>query len=540
MKTSVPDRLDAWWGPAFAFLAVGLFSAAAALLGQYGHFAAPLLLLMAVLVTAVRHGRGPAILAALVGFGALNFLFIDPRYTFTVAEPDGWIVLGSFLATALIAGQLAGDAVRRAREAEDRRRETQTLYELVQLSSRPDLAAAWPLIAERLCSELGARGVKIDLDVPLRAEAEAAIAGDDEARAFLAMVDLSSHPSEVMTRTEGESDGRRRAESSPWLVVRPPTSAGHRGGLHLRRAEMRGAAGRVGWLLVAVEPNAPPFDPIQNRLLVATTAQLALAVERARARRAAVEAEILRRTDLLRASLLDAVSHELRTPLASIIAAAGSLRDTEVTWTDEEREAFARAIEGEARRLDRIVGNLLDMNRLQSGSLVPSREYYDPGEVVREAVGRLSGALGANRLRLDVPAELPAVLLDPVEIEQVVANLVENAARYSPERTTIDIVARAEPDRVRIEVADRGPGISQAAMSRIFEPFYRGAEAHGGKGLGLGLALSRGLIEAHGGRLWAENRPGGGARFVFTLPSNEGDPDAAAIPTAGREAEDAR
>ena len=523
VRTSASDRLGAWWGLAFAILAVGLFSAAATLLGRSGPFAAPLLLLMAVLITAVRHGRGAAVLAALVGFGALNFLFVDPRYTFTVAEPEGWIVLGAFLATALIAGQLAGDAVRRAREAEARQRETQTLYDLVQLSSRPDLGAAWSQIAERLSSELGARGVKIYLDGPMREEAEAGVVGDEEGRAFLGNIDIVSHPSQVLTRSDGESDGRRPADSSRWLMVRPPTSIGHQAALVLRRAELRVAAGHIGWLLVAVETGAPAFDRGQNRLLVATTTQLALAVERATARRAALEAEILRRTDLLRTSLLDAVSHELRTPLASIIAAAGSLRDTEVTWTDVEREAFARAIEAEARRLDRIVGNLLDMNRLQSGSLVPAREYYDPGEVVREAVGRLARSPGGDRLRLDVPAELPAVLLDPVEIEQVIANLVENAARYSPDGTVIDIVVRAETGRVRIEVADRGPGISQAAMPRIFDAFYRGADAQSGNGLGLGLALSRGLVEAHGGRLWAENRPGGGARFVFTLPGPDGD-----------------
>jgi two-component system sensor histidine kinase KdpD len=231
---------------------------------------------------------------------------------------------------------------------------------------------------------------------------------------------------------------------------------------------------------------------------------------------------ILRRTDQLRAALLNAVSHDLRTPLATIIASAGSLRQQDVAWTEEDRLAFAQAIEEEATHLNHLVGNLLDLSRIEGGSLRPQQSWLDLEAVIDDVVDRLRPVTNQHQLHVDVSDDLPPVWLDPVEIGEVVYNLIENAAKYAPPHTGIDLTARADAGNVVVGVADRGPGIPTSALPHLFDPFYRVADGRPrSSGLGLGLAIVKGLVEAHGGRVWVENRAGGGARFAFTLPLKE-------------------
>jgi two-component system sensor histidine kinase KdpD len=247
------------------------------------------------------------------------------------------------------------------------------------------------------------------------------------------------------------------------------------------------------------------------------SAQLWGAVDRARLRDEANEAEVLRRSDLVKSALLDAVSHDLRTPLASILASAGSLRQRDVEWDAEAREGFAEAIEQEAQRLDRIVGNLLDLSRLESGTLLPDRGWYEPTALIHEVAARLRPLLVPHPLVLDLPDELPPVHLDYSEVDQVLSNLIENAAKYSPPESEIRVSAAVSDGCLQVNVADQGPGVAPDALPRLFEPFFRASRAQRG-GSGLGLAVARGLVEAHGGRIWAENLPEGGARFSFELP----------------------
>ena len=240
--------------------------------------------------------------------------------------------------------------------------------------------------------------------------------------------------------------------------------------------------------------------------------------EQERRRREAAEAEILRRTDELRTALLHAVSHDLRTPLSSIIAGAESLLEEDVKWTDADRREFAQSIRNEALRLDRIVGNLLDLSRIEAGSLCPQKEWHDLAALVDDTLGRMRPVLAQHPVSVDVPEDLPPVELDYVQIDQVLSNLLENAARHTPAGTPISVLARLAKEEIRVEVSDGGPGISEEVLPRLFKPFSR-VEARGSHGVGLGLAICRGLVEAHGGRIWAENRRSGGARFVFTLPA---------------------
>jgi two-component system sensor histidine kinase KdpD len=280
---------------------------------------------------------------------------------------------------------------------------------------------------------------------------------------------------------------------------------------------------RVGALLLAAAPDSAPFDEAADRLLSAVAAQLGLAIERARLRREANQAEVLRRTDELRRALLNAVSHDLRTPLASIMASAGSLQQDDVVWTHEERQDFAHAIVDQAERLNRIVGNLLDLSRIEGGSLRPDKGWYDVAALVDEVLGRLRPVTAAHSVLVRVPEGLPAVSLDYVEIDQVISNLVENATRYAPTGSEIAVSAQRANGEVRVAVEDRGPGVPASSVQHLFDPFYRVADGTPRPaGLGLGLAVAKGLVEAHGGRIWVENRPGGGARFTFSLPLTEG------------------
>jgi two-component system sensor histidine kinase KdpD len=256
----------------------------------------------------------------------------------------------------------------------------------------------------------------------------------------------------------------------------------------------------------------------QARLLDTVAGQVAVATERQRLRARATEAEVLRRTSELKSALLDAVSHDLRTPLAAIIAAADSLLQRDIDWAPEERREFLEAITQESDRLDRIVGNLLDLSRIQGGVLVPARQWHDPAVVLRESVHRLSATTREHRLVAELPDEMEPVLLDPVEIDQVLANLVENAAKYSPAGSEIRVRAIAAEGELRVSVEDSGPGVPGEALPRLFEPFYRAPGAHAVRGSGLGLAVARGLVTAHGGRIWAENLDGRGARFTFAIP----------------------
>ncbi len=246
---------------------------------------------------------------------------------------------------------------------------------------------------------------------------------------------------------------------------------------------------------------------------------VALYEEQGRLRERATEAEVLRRADELKTALLGAVSHDLRTPLASIIASAGSLRQPDVIWTDTERESFLSDIEGEARRLARIVANLLDLSRMESGSLRPERGWYDLAALVDDVLGRLRAMTRDHPVHVQTNEEMPPVPLDYVEIDQVLSNLVENAVRHTPAGTEIWIGIEREADEAVVTVSDGGPGIPETALGQLFDPFVRAAQRKGGPGgVGLGLAIARGLVEAHGGRITAANRAEGGATFRFTLP----------------------
>jgi two-component system, OmpR family, sensor histidine kinase KdpD len=513
-------------GYAFALGTVALVSVFIGIvLGRANIANISMLYLLAVMAAAVVYGRGPAIFASLLAFLTFDWFFVEPLHQFTVSDPEEWVSLLLFLLTATVTGQLAAGQRQRAREAQQREREAVVLYDVVRLLGESHVDTALAAVAARLRGELNLKGLAIELWRP-GGEARWFGAGDTSGLHDLRVGNRSTR---VLQTGQAPSDGRHAAPGRWVRVVQPTRAIGVRQDVDV--VPVRVGDRRLGAMFVAHAHDE--FAAAADRLLSAAAGQIGLAVERERLDREATEAEILRRTDQLRAALLSAVSHDLRTPLATIMASAGSLRQTDVAWSDEERESFARAIEEEADHLNHLVGNLLDISRIEGGSLKPQMSWHDLDQLVQDVVDRLAPVISKHHLKVNVPDDLPTLWLDPVEIGEVLYNLVENAAKYSPPDTEISISAQCDGVMVRVEVSDRGPGIPLNAMSHLFDPFYRVIDGKPRpQGLGLGLAIVKGLVEAHGGRVWAENRAGSGAKFTFTLPVGGAPADAEPAPEA--------
>lgn len=499
-----------------------------------------LVYLLVVLALASRRGLYPAILASVVAFLSFDFFLVQPLYTFTIASVEEWLALFVFLATAIITGQLASALRERAEQARRREQEMRILYELVRDTNREeDLGRQLSIIARAVVAVFASWGVR-DCAVLL-----------PDTNGKLVLQAGARLPVDQLTLSTDE------AATAAWVMkqaqmvelhdvaLAPQTSVGYAQRAIVRSTETKQAVRRyirmvplkmgekaVGVLRLSLEDNPRLFN-IERSLGVerersnpqtaffwAFVDQAAAVIERARLRRESLQVELLRRTDELRAALLSSVSHDLRTPLASIKASASSLLQEDVQWDEEARRSFALAIEREADRLNRLVANLLDMSRIEGGALKPEKEWYPIDELIHDVLGRMQPLLQGRSVQTQLPDDLPPVQLDYLQIDQVVTNLIENAVRYTPAASPIEISVSMEGQEVVISVADRGPGIPPADLARVFDKFYRvsGGATEGTTGSGLGLAVSRGLVEAHGGRIWVENREGGGAVFRFALP----------------------
>src|SRR6266851_1722206 len=480
--------------------------------------------LLVVMALASTRGRYAAILASLVAFLAFDFFLVPPLYVFTINRIEEWIALFVFLVTAILTSQLAVTLRQRAEQASRREREARILYELVRATnSEEELERLLSIIAQAVVDVFSSWGVldcalllpdergKLTVQASTRQPADQ-LSSDEKVTAAWVM-------------THGQTVGLY--EDAPHTPGRPAGSA-------FRIIVQSTALGRVARRSLRLQGETQRFTT-EERLEEerehpnARTAffwtfldQATSVIERARLRRENMRIEILQRTDELRAALLSSVSHDLRTPLSSIKAAASSLLQEDVQWDDEARRSFALAIVREADRLNRLVANLLDMSRIEGGALKPEKEWYPLDELIHDVLGRMQPLLQGRAVHTDIPDDLPPVQLDYLQIDQVLTNLIENAVRYTPVGSPIDISVELCEDTIRVSVADRGPGIPPSDVERVFDKFYRvlntETRATRPTGSGLGLAVCRGLIEAHGGRIWVENRQGGGAIFRFTLP----------------------
>jgi two-component system sensor histidine kinase KdpD len=282
-----------------------------------------------------------------------------------------------------------------------------------------------------------------------------------------------------------------------------------------------GSGGHIGAFGIALRQRPAPPSPAQWQILETFVAQTAMALERTLLVERAASARVAAETERTRSALLSAVSHDVRTPLASITGAASALA-SETGLDGPARAELVETIREESERLSRLIGDLLDLTRLESGDLTVKKEPYPLEEIVDSAVQRLEEALRGRPLERVQPEEVLLAPVDPVLLEQVLVNLLENASKYTPSGSPIEVRLARDGRSAVIEVGDRGPGLPPGEEARVFERFYRAADSHRTRGTGLGLTVSEAIVHAHRGRIEAENRPGGGALFRVTLPCNDG------------------
>jgi two-component system sensor histidine kinase KdpD len=505
-----------------------------------------LIYLLVVLTLAALRGRVAAILAAVLAFCAFNFFLVPPLYTFVVGSPDDLIALFVFLATAIITGQLASALRARAEEAREREQETQMLYELGQaVQGEEEFAAQLSTVVRAVVNVFSVWGIHACAlllpgnDGTLRVEAQAVEENGEPgpiccSREEQAAATWVMHHQQTVDVRERELTARREVktahrvvigaqdeQTTPWVRLVPLLSKGESIGvlrLFMRSAQRGSSTTSALGTDRSHQGSSPAF-------FWTFVDQITFLIVQMRLRHARLHIQALQETDQLTKALLSSVSHDLRTPLSTMKAATSSLLSEDMQWDEESRRSFLLAIDRELDRLNRLVGNLLDLSRIEGNALKPEKEWYLIDELIRDVLDRLQPLLQDREVQTSLPVDLPPVELDYLALDQVLTNLIENAVHYTPASSLLEISAQREGEEVKISVADRGPGIPEAALERIFDKFYRVQGTRdmqtARSGSGLGLAVCRGLVEAHAGRIWAENRAGGGAVFHLTLPTGK-------------------
>ncbi len=406
--------------------------------------------LLAVLLVSSRWGLWMGLATAVASALAWNYFHIPPTGRFTIAEGENWLALGVFLVVAVVTSSLAQAARLRTAEAESRRREADLSAEMARLLlGGLNLEESLALVGHRIAQVLELGSVSVEL----------------------AWV-----------------DGDRRRVALPLIVE----------------------GGRIGTVLVSRDTDEPTLEALQGRVLPALETLVSAAQRRDELEAQVIETKALRRSNVIKTAVLRSVSHDLRSPLTAITTAAVGLGSSSLS--DEGRRELEAVIATESARLARLVDNLLDLSRLQSGAVQPRRDWCDLEEVVAAAVEAVAESPEEFDVKLD--PDLPLLELDAVQVERALANVLENAARHS-NGEAVTVRARASGAHVTIRVTDRGPGIPREELERIFEPFHGTGED---SGTGLGLAIARGFLEAGGGRIRAESLPGQGATFTIQLP----------------------
>ncbi|MFE2124679.1 ATP-binding protein [Streptomyces amritsarensis] len=456
-------------GPALLTL---LLSQALPDLGLANHM---LLFLTCTVAAALLGGLLPALASAAFGSLLLNYFFTPPLYRFTIADPRNIVAIAIFVGVAVSVASVVDLAARRTHQAARLRAESEILSFL----------------------------------------AGSILRGEDSLDALLERLRETFTMDSVALL-------ERASEVEPW------TLAASVGSHPVSRPEDADVDMPVGEnMSLALSGRVLPAE--DRRVLGAFAAQAAVVLDRQRLVGEAEEARRLAEANRIRTALLAAVSHDLRTPLAGIKASVSSLRSDDVEWSEADRADLLEGIEEGADRLGQLIGNLLDMSRLNTGTVVPLIRETDLDEVVPMALG----GVPEDSVELDIPETLPMIAVDRGLLERAVANIVENAVKYSPAGEPVLVTASALHDRVELRVVDRGPGIPDEAKERIFEPFQRHGDAPRGAGVGLGLAVARGFTEAIGGTVAAEDTPGGGLTMVLTLPMAGHEPPVAAeLPTS--------
>jgi len=451
--------------------------------------------LLAVVLAATRLGLKPAIMTAFLSVLAFDFFFVPPRLTFAVADTQYLLTFAALFTVGVVISTLVSQSRERAEAIRKREAQTSSLYYLSRdLAAAGDVEGILQAVIKNVEDSIGA-GLAV-----LLAEGEHL------------QIKSASHGLQLDVKELAVADWSFRNRMPAGRGTETLISAG------LLYLPLQTTAGVLGVFGIRLKDEADFESPEQRRLFNAFAAQAALAIERVQLVKQAGHAQILQARQGLERALLNSISHDLRTPLVSIIGALDTLRDNGHILDGAARQELLDTAWEEAERLNRFVGNLLEMTRLEAGAVTPKEQPCDIQDLVGCALGALEQRIGTRKVEVRLPSDLPPVKMDMALMTQVLVNLLDNALKYSPADSNIEISSRLFEDALAVEVTDRGPGVPEADLKRIFEKFYRLPVPEGAGGTGLGLAICKGFVEAHGGEISAENRAGGGLRVTVTLP----------------------
>jgi two-component system sensor histidine kinase KdpD len=498
--------------PGTAAISIAALATAAAgvfLLEQGGGVRdASIVFLLAVALVAYLRGSWAAVATALGAFLVYDYLFLPPRFTFVVSDPQHLLTLALLLLVGVGIGRLTGLQRDEAVHSERREREAHALFGIIRaITSAKQLQDALPALVSGLAADARMARIWIGLG-PTWAQEQVVASTDPAVEA------AGAGPHSLLRR------GTEEAQPA-WVRLSPPgPPPPRRDNPGLYRVELADGGETIGSLWAGRDPGLGPPTMEETRLLAAAADQIGQGITRDRLADQATELEVARRSEELKTALLDSVSHDLRTPLSTIRAAAGTLADPAVALEPEEGRAMAREIDAEADRLARLVSGLLDMSRIAGGALHSSPEPMPVAEIVEPALQRARAGLGQRPVEVSIPDDLPPVAVDPVLANQVLDNLLENAGCHTPADALLRISAERDGEAVRVRVEDAGPGVPPQAMSHLFEKFYRVPARRGParRGTGLGLALVKGLAEAMGGSVGASRSELGGLAIDVWLP----------------------
>lgn len=477
----------------WSLVIVAACTGAAALMFPYFELVdVAMIYLLGVVVTASRTSKWPALFAALLSVAAFDFFFVPPRFTFAVSNTRYAVTFGVMFVVAFVTSRLTLRIRQQAEDSRQKERRTAALYDLSRkLVSERDMERLKAIAAQHISEVFDSHVIVLLPDgqrrIAFPSTGTGAFRGDDREREAAQWALDHSQPagSSAMTGPDAEA-------------------------LYLPLIASAGAVGVVG-----LRPEKQNLNAAQVRYLEAFTNQTAIAIERTflveETQRAVVKAEM----ESLRNTLLSSISHDLRTPLTAITGAVSTLLANYATLDRQNRLELLQTVQEEAERLSRMIKNILAMTRLESGAIKVNKEWQSLEEIVGVVLNRLGDRLNDHPLTVNLPANLPLIPFDGLLLEQVFMNLFENALKYTPKGTPLELSASEDLYTVTVELADRGPGIPSGEEERIFEKFVSGRTAGGG--VGLGLAICRAIINAHGGKIWAENQPDSGAVFRFTL-----------------------
>jgi two-component system, OmpR family, sensor histidine kinase KdpD len=488
-------------GHLWAVVATAICTAIAWLM--YDHFDLANLImvyLLGVVVVAARYGRSPSVLSSFLGVVSFDFFFVPPRFSFAVSDSQYLVTFAVMLLVALVISSMTASTRHQAKIAGHRERRIASLYAMSR-----ELAAT--------------RGEENMLGIAVKHVAEVF-----EAQAVILLPDATGRI--VYPESEGAPQSCHGSDLSVAQWVFDHGQMAGQGTDTLPGGDMvyiplNASTGMIGVLALLPLNPARIALPEQQRLLETFTSQIALALERVRLAAEAHNAQLKMETEELRNTLLSAISHDLRTPLAAIVGASSSLVRDSDKLDEHARHELGQAIYDEAIRMAGLANNLLDMARLEAGAVVLNRQWQPLEEVVGGALAGLATRMVKHPVTVKLPHDLPLVEIDSLLIERVFANLLENAVKYTPTGTPIEISAATGQNELVVTVSDQGHGIPAGEEKRIFEKFHRVDSEGNQGGAGLGLTICRSIMEAHGGRIWADNLPSGGAAFHFTLPLTE-------------------